>query len=131
MELRTYTGFSGINYLECFVQSYCFINSKHKQTNDLFKYGILKDEFSGWLKFLCTSNWTFLSIFLSALTFQNSKSKDRFSKKGRYEATINPILVCNDVARVKCESIMRAQSLKQKTFNLNIFKNRFNFIFFV
>ena len=47
MELRTNTGFSGINYLQCFVQSYCFINSKHKQTNDLFKYGILKDEFSG------------------------------------------------------------------------------------
>ena len=38
MELRTNTGFSGINYLQCFVQSYFFINSK---------YGILKDEFSG------------------------------------------------------------------------------------
>ena len=38
---------SGINFLQCFVQSYCFINLKNKQTNDLFKYGILKDEFSG------------------------------------------------------------------------------------
>ena len=47
MELQTNTAFSGINYLQCFVQSYCFINSKHKQTDDLFKYGILKDKFSG------------------------------------------------------------------------------------
>ena len=47
MELRTNTGFSGINYLQCFVQSYCFINSNNKQTNKLFKYEILKDEFSG------------------------------------------------------------------------------------
>ena len=47
MELRTNTGFSGINYLQCFVQSNCFVNSKHKQTNDLYKYGIMKDDFSG------------------------------------------------------------------------------------
>ena len=105
MELRTNTGFSGINYLQCFVQSYCFINSNHmhKQTNDLFKYGILKDEFSGWVEVSVEFKLDISQHFLSVLTFQNSKSKDRFSKKGRYGAKRNTILICNDVAHVKME----------------------------
>ena len=71
----------------------------------LFKKGI----FEGQVYRMCGSfyefeflNRTFLIIFLSVLTFQNSKSKDPFSKKG-YMAVRNPILVCNDVAHVTNE----------------------------
>ena len=101
MELRTNTGFSGINYLQCFVQSYSFVNSKHKQTNDLFKYVILKDEFSGCDEVSVYFESDISQHFLVSGDIPNSKSKDRFSKKGRYVATRNLILVCNNVARVR------------------------------
>ena len=81
MELRTNTGFSGINYLQCFVQSYCFINSKHKQTNDLFKNGILKDEFSGCVEVsvyfeLDTSQHFFVSIDIPKFEIKGSIFKE-------------------------------------------------------
>ena len=69
MELWTYTGISGINYFQCFVQSYCFINSKHKQTNDFFKNWIWNNEFSG---------------------FQNSKIKVTIFKKGEIHGHKKP-----------------------------------------